>query len=277
MAGMRAYSNISQAGANSQAVQQNLQLAMAGESGAGAFGGGGMNLPGSNGSQGGDGSPGHAPRNRGGNYGDSTINPLGDATTCERVHTARTANQTVGYQGFVSCAQASDPVLPPFVSEPGFQNDFKKVTGGELADFMNNDSADEIPSQTLATLMGSSLPSTHSEKLGQVIAQMGEAVQREGGGAMYAQGGGGGRGRGPASKDDELDVNAMMQAMMGGLFPAEGAAGASMSGVRAVAFANAKRGPASVAEDSHLSLFDRVTYRYFFVGKQMIGAAGAKR
>jgi hypothetical protein len=43
---------------------------------------------------------------------------------------------------------------------------------------------------------------------------------------------------------------------------------AAPSGVSAVILANQNRAPAAVTEDRTLSIFDRVTYRYYFVVRQ---------
>ena len=42
------------------------------------------------------------------------------------------------------------------------------------------------------------------------------------------------------------------------------------TGVSAVIFANQTRSPAAVVEDKTLSIFDRVTYRYYYVGRRIV-------
>jgi hypothetical protein len=63
----------------------------------------------------------------------------------------------------------------------------------------------------------------------------------------------------------------MMAGLMGQLMPKTGEK--PSSGIGAVIFANQRRGPASVAEDKTLNIFDRVTYRYYFVSKKMMGGS----
>ncbi len=70
-----------------------------------------------------------------------------------------------------------------------------------------------------------------------------------------------------------MDLAAMMQGMFGQIMGQGGAGGEkAQSGVMSVHFAMQKKGraPASVAEERGLNIFDRVTYRYYFVGHRMM-------
>jgi hypothetical protein len=49
----------------------------------------------------------------------------------------------------------------------------------------------------------------------------------------------------------------------------------SQAGLKAVIFANQRRSPASLSEDSSLSIFDRITYRYHYVGRRIFSETGA--
>ncbi len=92
--------------------------------------------------------------------------------------------------------------------------------------------------------------------------------------AMYAGGGGGGGG---SAEEAGPDMAAMMQGMMDQLNPNAKKKDAPTTGVNAVIFANQNRTPAAVAEDRKLSIFDRVTYRYYYVGRRIVLGEEAKQ
>jgi hypothetical protein len=84
---------------------------------------------------------------------------------------------------------------------------------------------------------------------------------------MYSSGGGGG-GRAPSS--DDADLNGMMAAMMQQFAPKTGEEQDPNNGINMVIFANKSQPAAAVAENPSLSIFDRITYRYYFVGQKIL-------
>ena len=168
----------------------------------------------------------------------------------------------------MQCAVASDPSLPGFVKDPKFPKEFKKDTGQDLANFLTkNDS----PTALMGSAMSNGFNPTQAGKLANALSEMERNVGASGTevpSAIYASGGGG-AGNGGGGEDPMAGMQDMMAGLMDQLNPNKKKE-EQKSGVSAVIFANQTRSPASVAEDKKLSIFDRVTYRYYFVGKRIV-------
>jgi hypothetical protein len=169
----------------------------------------------------------------------------------------------------IACATASDSNLPSFVNNPGFASNFQKATGTSLGSFMaSNDS----PSSALASAMGGGLSPSQSATLAAAIKQMDNKLNPDVEGSTYA-GGGGLNGGAEASNNPDLSaVGDAVSSLLKQLNPdgtSKDPQGAK-SGISAVVFANRNRTPAAVTQDSSLSIFDRVTYRYIFVGRRVL-------
>lgn len=173
---------------------------------------------------------------------------------------------------FVSCVVASDKNLPPWVGSQKFQKALEKSTGKPISDYLNKDGL--TPTEVLASTMGG-LGSSGTKLAAAMVADA-EGYYGRGAleGAMYAGGHGGGA---PASSVAAKEENpfASLQGFLG--LNGAGSAKGPGNGVKEVVFAmqalakDGKRSPASLAEDSRLGLFARVTVRYQLVNKRLEG------
>lgn len=174
----------------------------------------------------------------------------------------------------LSCALASDSTLPPSVTSPEFQQAFKDVSGTDLGKFLENANN---PTQALGAASADAMPPEQA-------SQFAEAVQGLEAGVMAQQeeflavneatysGGGGGK---KSDSGDPFDksLTDMMATLMGTMLPKNGAGdkdpkkSASMA---AVIFANSRKPSSVIPEDKKLNLFDRITYRYFFVSNRVL-------
>ena len=163
----------------------------------------------------------------------------------------------------MECAAASDSHLPSFVKDPKFQDEFKLASGMSLPELINRGAP---PAQGLAMSMGGTLTTDTAKGLVAAIQEFGDGT--DGTSGVYAGGGGGG-GSGGGSGESAPDFGALMQGMLGKLGP-QGQATAQR-GVNDLAFGQKNRAPASAsAEDPRISIFDRVTSRYFVVSKRVM-------
>jgi hypothetical protein len=171
----------------------------------------------------------------------------------------------------MSCAVASDRNLPGFVSSPKFAKEIQKDSGTSLADFLGKGGT---PTSLMGQAMSNGMSPNQAGKLAAALSQLENNVGNyEGSGPAYA-GGGGGAAR-PGEGDESMTQ--MMSTLMDQLHPGGKPGEEKKVGVSAVAFANQTRSPASVVNDKTLNIFDRVTYRYYYVGRRLVlGEAGPK-
>lgn len=239
-------------GSQKKSVQSNLQSALSVSSQAPAMGAGAEPQ-----------APGLAAQG-GAQSGNLSENPQAQPTTAANTSVSGTCSgaATSGMLGAaISCATAMDSTLPPFVSTPQFPANFQKIAGQPLGNFMGNASS---PAQGMMGAMAGELSPSQQAQLASALS----AIQPvDNGEDSYYAGGGGGGGGGDSADNG---VGDMMNNFLGQLMPKKPGA-ASSSGVNAVAFANQHRSPASVVEDRALSIFDRVSYRYYFVRREMGG------
>lgn len=162
------------------------------------------------------------------------------------------------------CAASHNPSIPAIMGTPGFAKLVQKTTGMSLGDMMSKDTG--ALANAVSQMVGD-LPKDQAQTVATAFENMKSKVHSSGDPASAYSGGAGGGGGSRASGTDPMQ---MMTDFMKDFVPG-GAPGKDdkSSGLSAVAFAN-RRSPASVTEDRTLSLFDRVTYRYHFVGKQML-------
>jgi hypothetical protein len=185
----------------------------------------------------------------------------GSANICA---TAKATGQAVAT---IQCAVANDPTLPSYVATPQFLNDFKAATGG--TDFSNfgsdpNQSAGDAIAQAASGGLGNGTAT-------QVAAVMRSMDNNEVPYEVAAYGSNGGAPVAAAPSAEEPDMTQVAQALLEQMKagqPAPNAEQAAATGIQAVVFANQNRAPASIPEDKTLSIFDRVTYRYFLVTGQ---------
>jgi hypothetical protein len=62
-------------------------------------------------------------------------------------------------------------------------------------------------------------------------------------------------------------ISGIMQQFMP---PTQNPESSQTSGLSTVVFSNQTQSPAAVAENRSLSIFDRITYRYYFVGQRVL-------
>jgi hypothetical protein len=171
----------------------------------------------------------------------------------------------------IQCAIQSDRNVPAFVTSPRFAQDFQKKTGQSLNNFLTSpDSAS--PTRPLADAMSGAVPSGQAGKLATALETLNQGLDTEGMGGTYVGGGGNSDSGGGGGDEMAQQMGAMMQGLMDQMNP-DKAKEAQKSGVFAVDFAyraNQGRNLAAVADDKKLSIFDRVTYRYYFVGKRIV-------
>lgn len=192
--------------------------------------------------------------------------PASPARLCRAARRGRDPGATL------RCAVARDPSLPAFVQSPKFPTEFQKATGQNLADFLKRE---DSPRQLLGGVMGAGLGPTQSAKLAAALGSVEQQLAQGGvDGAAYASAGGGfDSGNDPAFGDQALEE--MMAGLAAKLAPQkEGEE--PQPGIATVIFANNRysRNPAAIAENPALSLFDRVTYRYYFVAKRIFPTEG---
>jgi len=185
----------------------------------------------------------------------------GSASICA---TAKSTGQAVAT---IQCAVANDPTLPSYVATPQFLNDFKAATGG--TDFSNFGSdPDQSAGDAIAQAASGGLGNGTATQVAAVMRSMdnNEAPYQV---AAYGSNGGAPVAAAPSAEEPDMAkvAEALLEQMKAGQQP-QGAEQAPAIGFQAVVFANQNRAPASIPEDKTLSIFDRVTYRYYLVTGQ---------
>lgn len=165
----------------------------------------------------------------------------------------------------IACAVARDSNLPPFVRTPKFAEEVGKFTGLSPDQFFGGSNSAQ---GALMGALGGSLGRKDPMKLSDALNQMGTEAQASFGsgvGATYAGGGGGGFRSAGGGGDSVPDFGAMMGGIMGAFGPKDGKSKEDRSlGVSTVIFALKQGKPwAALPEERGLSLFDRVTFRYW--------------
>jgi hypothetical protein len=195
----------------------------------------------------------------------ATAAAAGSASICA---TAKATGQAVAT---IQCAVANDPTLPSYVATPQFLNDFKAATGG--TDFSNfgsdpDQSAGDAIAQAAsgglgngtATQVAAVMKSMDNSEAPYQVAAYGSTSGSDGGAPVAAA---------PSAEESDMTkvAEALLEQMKAGQ-PGQNAEQTAATGIQAVVFANQNRAPASIPEDKTLSIFDRVTYRYFLVTGQ---------
>lgn len=255
MAGLQVFMKYTSMQSHESAMKSNLEAAQ--KIAATAPGSGGtpgyqpMPGQGANGAGGGTGGLGSP---SGPTYADSSSSIAADTrSTC--------AAASAG--AIMQCAVASDKTLPGFVTDPKFAKEFQKDSGQSLGSFL---ARNDRPGALMGAAMSNGLTSSQAAKLSSALADL-----ENGAGTVPAPSSiysGGGAGGGTGGEEPMAGMQEMMAGLMEQLNP-NGKQEEKKTGVGAVIFANQTRSPASVAEDRTLNLFDRVTYRYYFVGRRM--------
>ena len=179
--------------------------------------------------------------------------------------TCASARATNSASGTLQCAVASDRTLPSFVKDPRFPKEFQKNTGQSLSNFL---AKNDRPSSMLSGAMGNGLSATQAAKLASGLSDLERGVGVvEPSNSAYSGGGGAASGGG-GEEDPMAGIQDMMAGLMDQMNPNKKAED-KKTGVSAVVFANRNRSPASVAEDRTLSIFARVSYRYYYVGPKL--------
>ncbi len=170
-----------------------------------------------------------------------------------------------GFGAHISCASAMDSSFGSAMNRSRFPQDAENALGMSPDDFVKKDLG---PKPMLVAAMGGALPSSSVGDLAAAIEKAAEGEHVEG--ASYSGGGGGGGSGG----SDDPNIAGMLEGILGSLgpgMPGKDGEKDPNAGLKAVIFANQKRKGDQVAEDRGLSIFDRITYRYYFVGHRMLG------
>ncbi len=182
------------------------------------------------------------------------------------------AEQSGATRDFVACAFAHDPSLPVFVRSPRFEAEFEKAAGFSFPDFVRG--ADSSSGAgALASAFSGGLNSDQSSKLATVLRALETKLDQEVAGSQYAGGAGGASDSMASVAIDGSDLsmgdlvkNFMAQLSPGGNAPKD----ARPEGSREISLGTADRRPATSVEDRSMSIFDRITYRYSFVGQRLL-------
>lgn len=186
-----------------------------------------------------------------------------DFSSAESASSDACTNTSTG-AAIIQCAIASDSTIPSGIMDPRFANDFNKISGSSLGDFLNKDFS--TPSEGVGDGLAGLLPSELDAMAQQAFDGLLPLAEAEG--MSTYQGGGGSRG--PAAADPNSDMAQLMAGLLEKLGPkADGEPGNDQRGLAQVIFANQHRSPTAIAEDKTLNLFDRITFRYYFTSKRM--------
>lgn len=170
-------------------------------------------------------------------------------------------------QSAIQCAAAMDSALGAVVSNPQFPSAFQKAAGMPLSNYLAS-AGGAMPNGAIAAGTAGMLNPDGMGKVAGAVASLAPAGAVSG---IYDAGGyaGGGPGGTPGIGGGGNDVSAMVSQLLGQFMPKKPGV-ASQSAATNVKFGTSLLGrdPASasaLAEDRSVSLFDRVTSRYFSV------------
>jgi hypothetical protein len=174
----------------------------------------------------------------------------------------------------MSCAMAADSTIPSWAASKPFADALKNLSGQTVGAFV---ASATDPNQAITAASG--LPPDGASKLSGLLASTEKALGQNAipatspGETTYA-GGHGGAPAGGGNDEAGMDPSAvtaamakMMKGLKGGKDDPVDPHNVKFSGVPPVP--SWLRGPASSESDQTFSLFDRVTYRYYFVGRQI--------
>jgi hypothetical protein len=167
----------------------------------------------------------------------------------------------------IQCAVKSDPSIPTaMVAKNGFVDTFKKASGLDMSDLLTNQNA--TGAQALTAGMGGGLSSQGVQTLASAVKQLETDVLSldDSATAYAANGSGGGADLGASDGEDEMAK--AMAALMNGMNPKQEEESNGVSET-AIQRANRTRSPAAIAEDPNLSIFERVTFRYSSVSREL--------
>jgi hypothetical protein len=201
----------------------------------------------------------------------TTASTSSTATTSNGTTASRTTSASCGdtssVSGAASCAATADPQVASLISSPEFQKAFEKSSGMKLDDYLKNggslSGSDAIKAAAGAAMGGDD----GAAKLTNAIAVVEQAQPNFNTEAPASYIAGGHGGSGSASGDAEFSN--MMNGLMSKLMPKTD--DPKKSGISEVKFSGAARNIASVTpEDTTVSLFDRVAYRYSHVTPRLL-------
>ena len=159
------------------------------------------------------------------------------------------------------CAVAMDPNLPRDIASPRFADDFKTGTGMNLGDFLNSNKS--VGDSIVASASGGLTPEGVG-KLRAAVQTIEQGLNINVSSSAYQ---GGGRATASQGGTDEFS------ALMGGFlqqFGPKGTAEDPNRGLKEVIYANQTRNISAIPQDPKLSLFDRITYRYYYVSRTLL-------
>ncbi len=197
----------------------------------------------------------------GGGAGATASSGSAAATACSG------ASSSSGNTSLLECAVASDSNLPGGVNSSNFANDLKN-NGINLGDLMN-----KSPEQALATAaMEGGFNPEQSTEIMAALDTLDQGMMASDDTPMDTAGGYTASGGGGAKKGNEGDpaMNALLDSMMQKFGMKKGQKlEEHLDGMGTVIYANKTRSPASIVEDKTISIFDRVSFRYYFFGEKL--------
>ncbi|HLE01661.1 MAG TPA: hypothetical protein VJB59_15465 [Bdellovibrionota bacterium] len=180
-------------------------------------------------------------------------------TTAQTCSNAR-ATGNVGEA--MQCAAAMEPNLPGFVGSEKFADEFKKLSGSDLSDFLARKG--ETPQSAIAGSVGGALNQDQTRTLAAALGELQEKLPYELAGAEYVSSGGGGS---PSGGGGDANLASLIGNMMTQFGPQKGEK--PPTGISALDFAALTRSPNLIVQDRTLSIFQRVSFRYHYVGRRL--------
>jgi|GEM_PF-2565833 len=192
-----------------------------------------------------------------GEVGSETYSPTG---ACGVAHSSGNLSS------YLPCARRADPALPSFAVKPEFADDFKKLTGQALNQFL---AKQDRPSQNIASGAAGSIGNDAALKMGTELASLEDHYQQSAADSTATYSANGGSGSRGGTTSAEPSVSDLMTGFLGQVNGGKNGEATTALNADLLNFSKAYRSPATVAENRALSIFDRVSYRYQFVITRM--------
>ncbi len=164
------------------------------------------------------------------------------------------ASSTGNPSAILNCAAASSSNLPPNVTSPKFANDFKKASGLDLGSFL---SGNHSPTQALVAAGSGMLTSDQAIQFATAAYTMEQRMNLPN--STYSSGGAGTKN---GNTDPSFDAISGMMGQI--LHPTQGETDPAIH-LANIVFNSQNRLPSNVTDDVKISLFNRVSIRYFLL------------
>ncbi len=154
------------------------------------------------------------------------------------------------------CAVSLDSNLPNYINQPQFQTDFKKSTGIPLSEFL---SKNETPKKELYSVMDSALHSADSSKLAEALQTMEQQIPIKIQSSVYT---GSNSLRTTEKSDSDPSFGEAMNHLMNQFLPKK-EDGKQNLNQNYLTFEKQQLQSTTPSENKNLSLFDRISNRYY--------------